>query len=127
MLRAVALAATLLALVATGCGGGSDTVEEASQAVAGLIASGDCLKVLDVTGAVPLALGGAVSSSVGSQAQFLAEFATRAPREIAGDVAVLQGAFQTLARGQEVAAADQASVRAAAVELAAWARSSCPG
>jgi hypothetical protein len=121
-----ALAVALLAFIAGGCGGG-DTVEEASQAVAGLIASEDCVRLLDVAGAVPLALGGAVSSSAGAHAAFLADFATRAPRELAGDVAAVQGALARLAGGQEVAAPEQASVRASAARLGAWARSSCPG
>jgi hypothetical protein len=124
--RAAALAATLLALAAAGCGGG-ETVEEASQAVAGLIASEDCVRLMDVAGAVPLALGGAVSSSAGAHAAFLADFATRAPRELAGDVAVVQGALAGLAAGQEVAAPQQASARTSAARLGAWARSSCPG
>jgi hypothetical protein len=125
--RSLALAAVLLALVAVGCSGGGDTAEEASQAVASLIASDDCLKLVDVSAAVPLALGGAVSSSAGTQAEFLADFATRAPEEIAGNVAVVQGALAALAGGQEVAAQQQAAVRTAAANLGAWARSSCPG
>jgi hypothetical protein len=123
---AVALLA-LLALAGGGCGGGGETVDEASQAVAGLIASEDCVRLMDAAGAVPLALGGAVSSSAGTHAEFLADFATRAPRELAGDVAVVQGALAGLAGGQEVAAPQQALVRAAAARLGAWARSSCPG
>jgi hypothetical protein len=122
--RRAALAVTLLALVAGGCG---DTAEEAAQAVAGLIASEDCVRLMDVAGAVPLALGGAVSSSAGADAAFLADFAARAPRELSGDVAVVQSALAGLAAGQEVAAPQQASVRTSAERLGAWARSSCPG
>jgi hypothetical protein len=122
-----AVAVTLLALVAGGCGGGGGTAEEASQAVAGLIASEDCVRLMDAAGAVPLALGGAVSSSAGAHAEFLADFAARAPRELAGDVAVVQSALAGLARGQEVAEPQQASVRTSAERLGAWARSSCPG
>jgi hypothetical protein len=124
--RAAALAVTLLALAACGCGGG-DTVEDASQAVAGLIGSEDCVQLMDVGGAVPLALGGAVSSSAATHAAFLSDFATRAPRELRGDVAVVQSALAALAGGQEVAAPQQAAVRTSAERLGVWARSSCPG
>jgi len=125
--RHAALAVTLVALLAGGCGGGGDTAEKASQAVAGLIASEDCVRLMDVAAAVPLALGGAVSGSVAAHAAFLVDFATRAPRELAGDVTVLQSALAALAGGQEVAAPQQASVRASAERLGAWARSSCRG
>jgi hypothetical protein len=85
------------------------------------------VRLTDVAGAVPLALGGAVSNSAGAQAEFLAGFATRAPRELAGDVAGVHTALVALVGGQEVAAPQQASVRASAARLGAWARSSCPG
>ncbi len=121
-----ALAVTLFALAACGCGGG-ETVEDASQAVAGLIASEDCVRLMDVAGAVPLALGGAVSSSAATHAAFLSDFATRGPRDLRGDVALVQSALAALAGGQEVAAPQHALVRASAARLGAWARSSCPG
>jgi hypothetical protein len=95
--------------------------------VAGLIASDDCLRLLELSGTLPRALGGAVSGGSGADAQFLADFATRAPSEIAGDVAVARRAVDALARGEELAAPEQASARTAAVNLGTWARSSCPG
>ena len=127
MRSAAALAAVLVALIAGGCGGGGETVEEASEAVASLIASDDCLTLLDISASVPLALGGAVSSTSASHAAFLADFATRAPRDLAGDVRVVQAALATLAGGQEVAVPQQATVRASAARLGTWARTSCPG
>jgi len=127
MPRAAAVAVALLALAGGGCGGGGDTIEEASQAVAGLIGSEDCVRLMDVAGAVPLALGGGVSSTATAHVAFLADFATRAPRELSGDVTVVQSALTALAGGQEVAAPQQASVRTSAERLGAWARSSCPG
>ena len=127
MRRPAALLALALVLVAGGCGGGGETVEEASDAVASLIASDDCVRLTALSASVPLALGGAVSASAGAEAAYLAEFGARAPRELAGDVAVVQSALAALAGGQEVAAPQQEPVRAAAASLGAWARTSCPG
>jgi hypothetical protein len=124
--RTLALCA-LVVLLAGGCGGGGDTAEEASQAVASLIASDDCLKLQEVSVSVQRALGGAVSADLGSQALFLADVATRAPREISGDLTVVQGALSALAQGQVVAEPQAAGVRGAAERLGAWARTSCPG
>lgn len=126
MARCLALG-TVLVLLACGCSGGGDTAEEASQAVASLIAGDDCLKLQEVSSSVQRALGGAVRADLGEQAQFLAGFATRAPRELRGDVTVVQGALTALAQGQVVAEAQAVGVRGAADRLAAWARSSCPG
>jgi hypothetical protein len=116
--RSLALGAVFV-LLAGGCGGGGDTVEEASEAVASSSQAPTSLELQEVSGSVQRALGGAVSAGLGAQ--------TRAPREIAGDITVVQGGLSALAQGQVVPESEAVGVRGAAERLGAWARSSCPG
>ncbi len=119
-------AGAVFIVAAVGCGG-AEPVEDASEAVASILASGDCLTLMDISASVQRVLGGAVGTEAAQHSQFLADFATRAPREIGADIAVVRQAYDVLMRGQDGAALDQAAVRRSAENLAAWARGSCPG